>query len=118
MEVRARLSASGGILRLAPRRSQDLENTLLQVSVAIPGATLPPAWLDNLAFSIGRPSRTAVFPGARSGFFLSGLPAGPVAVTITAARRDESGGFGAPSVVAGPIALELPVDGAVEIEIP
>jgi hypothetical protein len=39
-------------------------------------------------------------------------------VTITAARRDESGAFGAPSVVAGPLALERPVEGAVAVEFP
>jgi hypothetical protein len=115
---RVRLSPAGGILRIAPRRTDALSDTLLQVSVSIPGATLPPVWLDNLAYAIGRPSRTAVFPGARSGFFLSGLPAGPVAVTITAAHRDESGAFGAPSVVAGPLALELPLENAVEVELP
>ncbi len=115
---RVRLSHAGGILRIAPMRGEALSDALLQVSVAIPGATLPPVWLDNLAYAIGRPSRTAVFPGARSGFLLSGLPAGPVAVTITAARREESGGFGAPSVVAGPLALELPLEGAVEVELP
>ncbi len=115
---RARLAPAGGILRLAPARGEALADALLQISVSIPGATLPPAWLDSLAFAIGRPSRTAVFPGARSGFFLSGLPAGPIVVTITAARRDESGAFGSPSVVAGPLALELPVEGAVEVELP
>ncbi len=115
---RARLAPAGGILRLAPTRGDTLVDALLQISVSIPGATLPPAWLDSLAFAIGRPSRTAVFPGARSGFFLSGLPAGPIVVTITAARRDESGAFGSPAVVAGPLALELPVEGAVEVELP
>jgi hypothetical protein len=115
---RVRLSPAGGILRIAPLRGEALADTLLQVTVSIPGATLPPVWLDNLAYAIGRPSRTAVFPGARSGFFLSGLPAGGVTVTITAARRDESGGFGAPSVVAGPLALDLPLENAVELEIP
>ena len=106
---RVRLAPSGGILRMTPRRSEAWREALLQVSVSIPGARLPSPWLDHLAYAIGRPSRTAVHPGARSGFFLPGLPAGPIAVTITAALRDESGGFGGPSVVAGPIALELPL---------
>jgi Carboxypeptidase regulatory-like domain len=114
----ARLLPSGGILRLLPKRGEATADSLLQVSVAIPGATLPPTWLDNLAFAIGRPARTAVFPGALSGFFLPGLPAGPVVVTVTAALRDEAGGFGPPSAVGEPVALELPLAGAVEIELP
>ncbi len=114
----ARFAPGGGILRLIPTRGETTADALLQVSVSIPGATLPPMWLDNLALAIARPSRTAVFPGARSGFFLPGLPAGAITVTITAARRDASGAFGPPAVVAGPIALELPATEAVAVELP
>jgi hypothetical protein len=117
-ERRVTLLPSGGILRLRPVRGEATADALLRVSLSIPGATLPPVWLDNLALAIGGLSRTAVFPGARSGFFLSGLPAGPIAVTITAARRDETGSFGPPVEVAGPFLIELPALEIVDLALP
>ncbi len=112
------LRPSGGILRVRPIRGEASKDALLQISVTAGGVTLAPVWLDNLAFAIGRPARSAVFPGARSGFFLTGLPAGPAIVTISAAPREETGAFGPPAVVAGAIAVELPLSEAIEIELP
>jgi hypothetical protein len=115
---RVRLSPPGGILRVRPLRGERTADSLLQVFVAVGGATLSPAWLDNVAIAIARPSRTAVFPGAVSGFFLCGLPAGAVAVTVAASKREETGSFGAPEAVAGPLVIELPLDDVAEIELP
>ncbi len=115
---RVRLSPPGGILRVRPLRGEKTADSLLQVFVAVRGATLPPAGLDNVAIAIARPSRTAIFPGAVSGFFLSGLPAGPVLLTVAASARGETGSFDTPEVVAGPIVIELPSEGVAEIELP
>lgn len=93
-------------------------DALLQISVTAGGITLAPVWLDNLAFAIGRPARSAVFPGARSGFFLTGLPAGTALVTISAAPREGTGAFGPPFSIGGAIAVDLPQSEAIEITLP
>ena len=112
------LRASGGILRVRPIRGESSRDALLQISVTAGGVTLAPVWLDTLAFAIGRPARSAVFPGARSGFFLTGLPAGPAMVMISAAPREPTGAFGPPAAVGGAIAVDLPLPEAIEIELP